>query len=110
MCRMTVGNSRRRSKPTRVWRRTVIVALTVTAGVVLFAILTGRLGGGPPADRPPAAVGPRTLEAGGVAVVQAPGWKPPARPLRVPGMPFDDHVALVELGSDLQLVAGTLAA
>lgn len=111
MCGMTVGRSRMRSARTRVRRWTAVAALAVAAGVVLLVLVlvSGDAGhDGRHEGRAPAARGPRTLAAGGVAVVQAPGWAAPSRPLSVPGMPFEEQVALVEQGSDLMLVAGTL--
>jgi hypothetical protein len=111
MCGMTVGRSPTRSARTRVRRRTAVAALAVAAAVILVALVSSETGrDGRDEGRAPAAGGPRTLAAGGVAVVQAPGWAPPARPLSVPGMRFEEQVALVEEGSDLMLVAGTLPA
>jgi hypothetical protein len=111
MCGMTVGQSLTRSTRTRIRRGTLIAALAVAPALVVLALVSGGLGGdGRNEGRAPATPGPRTLAAGGVAVVQAPGWAPAARPLSVPGMPFEEQVALVEEGSDLMLVAGTLPA
>jgi hypothetical protein len=105
--------ARRSSDPFRRRRslaRWKVAALALTVGLALPAALTRLPRDGEPDDaRPPAWVS-RTVAAGGIRVVQAPGWSRPARAAEVPGMPFTERVTLVQDGSHLTVVAGTLPA